>query len=208
MKIYLLLIISATMLVSSNPKSDRVSDLEYELQSLTQSFAANANKEDCEYFFRKIDSLNDDIEEAIDEEEEDLMALNRLQKKADAFYEFAATLTRCKGTSNEVDIPNFNTFIKETGLSPVFIKKNDCVSIYRVSINGFYTFYAVNPRKAKMVKVTIKKGDKYNSSTSTNSFGMMCNSVEGFNQGETQGKFSTMTITCSEMSSSFGMDCD
>ncbi|WP_299818059.1 hypothetical protein [uncultured Pontibacter sp.] len=208
MKTNLLLILAAMLLLSFSPKADKIDDLEYELRSLTRSFAANANEEDCEYFFRKINALEDDIEEAIDDNEGDLIALKRVLKKTAAFYDFAATLTRCHSTSNEVDISNFNTFIRETGLSPVFIKQNDCVSIYRVNINGFYSFYAVNPGDAKTVKITIKKGDKYNSSTSTNSFGIMCNSVEGFNQGEAQGKFSTMAITCTPLSSSFGIDCN
>lgn len=208
MKTNLLLIFVAFLLLSFSPKADKATDLEYELRSLTRSFAVNANKEDCQYFFRKIDALEDDIEEAIDENEGDVVALKKLLKKTKAFYDFAATLTRCPNTSNEVDIPSFNTFIRETGLSPVFIKENNCVSIYRVNINGFYSFYAVNSGDAKTVKITIKKGDKYNSSNSTNSFGIMCNSVEGFNQGEAQGKFSTMTITCSSMGSNFGLDCN
>jgi hypothetical protein len=208
MKTTLLTLVTIAMLFSFKPKADKVSDLEYELRNLIRAFAANANKEDCEAYFRDVNSLIDDIEEAIDDEEGDLRTLNQLQKKSKAFYDFAATLTRCPNSSSEVDIPSFNTFINETGLSPVFIKRTDCVSVYRVNINGFYSFYAVNPGQAKTVKITIKKGGQFNSSTSTSSFGVMCNSVEGFNQGEAQGKFSTMSITCSSLGSSYGMGCD
>lgn len=190
MKTNLLLLLTVMLLFSFKPKADKVSNLEYELRSLIRSFSSNANKNDCEYYFRKIDNLKDEIEEAIDDEDGDLRALNQLQKKTKAFYEFAATLTRCKGTSNELEIESFNTFINETDLSPMLIKRNGCAAIYKVNISGFQTYYAVNSSpESKALKISLPG--------STFTMNIMCNSVEGFSQGEPLSKISAATITCS-----------
>ncbi|AKQ46411.1 hypothetical protein TH63_13520 [Rufibacter radiotolerans] len=199
MKNNLLLSFAIILSLGFGPKYDSATELEYELTRLIRSFSSNTQKEKCEDYFQEIKLLKNKIEDAIKEGEENPAAFRKLEKRIDGFHDFATTLTGCNNSNTELGLINFNTFLRETGLSPVLVKQSDCVTIYRVNMNGFQSYYAVNKGKAKMVKVAVKKGDKYNSSSSTYSFGLRCNSVEGFSQGNAQGKVNTMSISCTPL---------
>lgn len=190
MKKIITLLFLVSLFTSFTFKSDNTSDLEYELNSLIRTFSNNANHDDCDRYFRKINQLKDDISQAKRNESDDQAALRRLEKKVNNFYDFAATLTRCPNTSNELEINSFNSFLDETGLSPILVKKNGCAAIYKVNISGFQTYYAVNSSsESKSLKIAMPG--------TTFTMNIMCNSVEGFSQGEILRNINSATITCS-----------
>ncbi|WP_133242733.1 hypothetical protein [Pontibacter virosus] len=179
-----------SLLASFTLKSNSANDLEYELNSLIRTFSNNVSEVDCERYFRKINQLKDDISQAKRDDSNDQAALRRLEKKTNNFYDFAATLTRCPNTSNELEISSFNSLLDETGLSPTLVKRNGCAAIYKVNINGFQTYYAVNSSsESKSLKIAMPG--------TTFTMNIMCNSVEGFSQGEILRSINTASITCS-----------
>ena len=192
MKHYFTLTLIVLLLSGFNNKTYRASELEYELTNMIHSFESNVNKDDCSYYLRELDDLCDEIEEAKeDNEDEERQSLSRLEKKARAFFEFASTLTRCEGTSNELNITSFNGFLNETGVTPTLVKKNGCAAIYKANINGFQTYYAVNSSSdSKTLKITVPG--------STFTMNIMCNSVEGFSQGEPLRAISSVTVSCTD----------
>lgn len=190
MKKILPLLFLVSLFTSFTFKSNKASDLEYELNSLIRTFPNNANHDDCDRYFRKINQLKDDISQAKRNESNDQAALRRLEKKANNFYDFAATLTRCPNTSNELEVNSFNSFLSETGLSPTLVKRNGCAAIYKVNINGFQTYYAVNSSsESKSLKIAMPG--------TTFTMNIMCNSVEGFSQGTALRSIASASITCS-----------
>jgi hypothetical protein len=118
-------------------RGDSASELEYELNSLIRSFSSNATGDDCEDYFRELNQLKERIYQAKrDNTEDEQQALNRLDKKARNFYEFAAILTRCPNTSNELEVTSFNSLLNEAGLNPILVKRNGCAAIYRIKCRG------------------------------------------------------------------------
>lgn len=192
MKNYFTVVVFVLLLSGFNTKTYRASELEYELTSMIQSFKSNANRDDCSNYLRKLDDLCDEIKVAKEGDEDgERQSLSRLEKKARDFFEFASTLTSCKGTSNELNITNFNAFLNETGITTTLVKENGCAAIYKANINGFQTYYAVNrSSKSKALKIVVPGA--------TMTMNIMCNSVEGFSQGEPLRSISSVTISCTD----------
>src|SRR5688572_30131707 len=102
MKKLLPILLIAILFSNFTIKAENATELEYELNNLIRSFASNSNKSSCANYLSELEELKDRISNAKrNGEVAEQLAYSNLEKRASTFHEFAETLTRCSGTSNE-----------------------------------------------------------------------------------------------------------
>jgi len=124
------------------------SDYDYQLSSIAQEFRREImNEEACESLYRDAEDLVDEIDEALDEEDEytyeDLLRLKNLQEEAEALENFIASVGDCGGSIPSIKQINLANQRVNAHISYVISDKY-CVDIVLVEIDDFVSYLAEN----------------------------------------------------------------
>ena len=146
MKIILLAV--STLILGISNIQETPSDFDYKLSDIAREFRNKImNEDECENLKRDADDLIDEIEDAIEMEDEysydEIIELKKLKKEAEALEDFIASVGDCGNY-----IPSINDFYLanqriNANVSYV-IKDKYCVDIIIVQIGDYVAYLAKN----------------------------------------------------------------
>lgn len=144
----ILIIASLIFLGFSNFLQKTPSDFDYELSDIARNFRDEVmNEDECEKQKSAAEELADEIEDALDMQDEynsdEIFELKKLKKEAEALESFIAAVGYCGG--NILSIDAFNLANQRVNASVNYVIKDKyCVDVILVTIDDYVAYLAKN----------------------------------------------------------------
>ena len=206
MKTFITLLTSFLMILNTSTNKSP-EDFEYELSHIIREFKENViDKDECEDLKRDADDLTDEIEEAINSEDEytpdELSKLRILKKETEAIEDYISVVGNCGGNSLSID--NFYWANRMVNADIVTVSKNIfCVDVFKLTLGEFVVYLLKNnSQKNYKVKYNWETKSKMQSGSGemgfANSLGVGVKSIYNNREYPENRNIKVFNITCKE----------